>query len=240
MMQPEPGDRRHWDEFRRRPRIFNIGLNKTSTTSFHAAMEVLGFRSLHWGGPTAEQAVERAYASGEPLLTYLDARFDAFSDLGPLTFRYERLDREYPGSRFVMTVRPLEAWIASRRRHVEENVRRQASGDYDGTFLVVEEERWRAQWTSHLEGTRAYFAGRADFLEIDISADPGWEPLCTLLDLPVPEAPFPWANRTDASLVIRAKKLVRRALKQTGRYIAGANKGTNPTKPPISNAAMDS
>ena len=40
-----------------RPRIFGLGLNKTATTSLHRALELLGFRSLHWGGPTVRQTV---------------------------------------------------------------------------------------------------------------------------------------------------------------------------------------
>jgi Sulfotransferase domain len=178
-----------------RPRIFCIGLNKTGTSSFHEAMTILGFESLHFGGSDVHNRVLAAIEAGAPLLSNLDPRFDAFSDIGLLSRRFVMLDRQYPGSRFVFTVRPVEEWIDSRRRHVEHNIARKAAGDYDGTFLVVDEEKWRREWDWQQERVHGYFAGRDDFLEIDFTHGSGWSPLCALLDVPEPSTPFPWANR---------------------------------------------
>jgi len=178
-----------------RPRIFGIGLNKTATTSLDEALTILGFTSLHDGGPEVHDAVKRAIDDGVPLLTNLDPRWDAFSDIGLLSRRFRMLDEQYPGSRFVYTVRPVDAWIDSRRRHVERNVTRKAEGKYDGTFLVIDEEKWRREWDEHAERVHRYFKNRTDFLEIDLTAHGEWEPICTLLDVPVPDRPFPWANR---------------------------------------------
>jgi hypothetical protein len=178
-----------------RPRVFGIGLNKTGTSSFHEAMTILGYESLHWGGPPVHKLVQAALDDGLPLLANLDQRYDAFSDIGLLSRRFKMLDRQYRGSHFVLTVRPIDEWVDSRRRHVENNVRRKARGEYDGTFLVVDEPKWRNEWTSHLANVRAYFEGRSDFLEIDITADPNWRPFCELLGVPEPDVPFPWANR---------------------------------------------
>ncbi len=201
-----------WDEFRRRPRVFNIGLNKTGTTSFAEAMRILGLRTLHWGGPAVERAVRAAFEAEQPLLINLDPRYDAFSDIGDLSRRFRRLDRQYPGSRFVMTVRPLDEWVASRRKHVERNARRQAKGKYLGSFVALDEERWRAQWNTHTTAAREYFAGRHEFLEVDITTDPRWQPLCSFLDLPEPTVSFPCINGADLSLLAMGKNLARRVL----------------------------
>jgi GT2 family glycosyltransferase/glycosyltransferase involved in cell wall biosynthesis len=178
-----------------RPRIFGIGLNKTGTTSLHEALSMLGRESLHWGGPAIRRLVEVSIEMGEPPLSRLDPRFDAFSDIRALSVNFALLDVQYPGSRFILTVRPIDEWLESRRRHVEWNVRRRAAGEYEGGFLTVEEEAWRAEWKQHVDGVRSYFAGRTDFLEIDLTARPLWEPLCELLDIRVPRGPFPWNNR---------------------------------------------
>ena len=178
-----------------RPRVFGIGLNKTGTSSFHQAMTVMGYQSLHWGGPSVRMEVEQSIERGEPLLTRLDPTYDAFSDIEALSENFVLLDAQYPGSRFVLTVRPLDDWIDSRRRHVENNIRRRETGDYQGNFLVVDEDRWRRQWGRHTEAARRYFAGRDDFVEVDITAGAGWEPLCTLLGIAEPAQPFPWENR---------------------------------------------
>jgi glycosyltransferase involved in cell wall biosynthesis len=180
-----------------RPRVFGIGLNKTGTTSLHEALTILGYESLHWGGPALRRLIEVSLETGEPMLSRLDPRFDAFSDIRTLSVNFERLDKEYPGSRFVMTVRPVDDWVESRRRHVEYNVRRKAAGDYDGNFLVVEEQEWREEWETHLVNVRTYFAGRDDFLEVDITNASSWRPLCEVLGVPEPNVAFPWGNRAQ-------------------------------------------
>jgi hypothetical protein len=186
----------------RRPRVFGIGLNKTGTSSFHAAMGILGLRSLHgggtdWGGDRINSEVRENLRAGRPLLSGVDQTIDAFSDLDMLARHFDKLDPQYPGSRFVLTIRPENDWIDSRRRHVERNIERRKAGTYDGSFLVIDEPRWREQWNRHVDRARRYFADRPDFLEIDLTAGSGWEPLCELLDLPVPDEPFPWANRDE-------------------------------------------
>lgn len=178
-----------------RPRVFGIGLNKTATTSLHRALELLGLRSLHWGGPPVRRTVEASLAAGEPLLARLDPAYDAFSDVEPLYRNFALVDRQYPGSRFVLTVRPVDEWVDSRRRHVLRNRERKAAGTYHGTFLEIDEEAWRADWDQHLAAVRSHFAGRDDLLEVDLTRDPAWEPLCSFLGLPPPDLPFPWENR---------------------------------------------
>lgn len=182
-----------------RPRVFGIGLNKTGTSSFHEAMTLLGYKSLHWGGSAVRGAVEAAQDAGRPLLSDLDPSFDAFSDILSLAQGFALLDEQYPGSHFVLTVRPIDQWIDSRRRHVENNQRRKAAGEYDGDFLVVDEESWRTEWTHHVNQVRRYFGGRPDFLEIDLTSGAAWRPLCEHLDLPEPGIAFPWVNSRQAA-----------------------------------------
>jgi hypothetical protein len=110
----------------------------------------------------------------------------------------QHVDAQYPGSRFVLTVRPVDDWIESRRQHVESNVRRKAAGEYHGRFLTVDEAAWRAEWDEHTERVRAYFAGRDDFLEIDLTSSPRWDPICALLGVAEPANPFPWVNRSPS------------------------------------------
>jgi len=145
-----------------RPRIFGIELNKTGTSSFHEALTVLGFESLHYGGPAASAAVPRAIHEEAPLLSNLDPRYDAFSDIGRLSRRFRLLDEQYPASSFVLTTRPFGDWIDSRRRHVERNIDAKEAGKYNGTFLVVDEAKWTQEWEVHMERAHRYFDGRDD------------------------------------------------------------------------------
>ena len=177
-------------------KIFGIGLNKTATVSFHEAMSILGFRSIHWGGPEFKAPIVRAKNASLPLLTDVSPEWEVFSDIQVLTNNFDLLDEQYPGSRFVLTTRPLDDWLDSRRRHVEKNRARAEHGTYSGDFLEIDVDDWTQEYLDHHERVRSHFAGRPDaLLEIDITAGEGWAPLCTFLDVPVPDVPFPWENR---------------------------------------------
>lgn len=175
-------------------KIFCIGLNKTGTVSLHHALETLGFKSLHWGGPKVGNTIREAAEAGRPLVSDFD-EYDAFSDLAVLSKQFEKLDGQYPGSRFILTTRPMEAWVESRRAHVLRNQERKAAGKYSGTFLVVEPDAWREEFVEHHAAVRAYFEGRDDFLELRITEGDGWEKLCPFLGVDVPKEPFPWHHK---------------------------------------------
>lgn len=182
-------------------KIFCVGLSKTGTRSLHDALQLLGLRSVHWGGPelqTAVQrgpeiraAVERALREVRPLLDDLEDA-DAYSDILALSTNFDVLDRQYPGSKFILTVRDLDEWLDSRRRHVEANIARRERGEYAGTFLVVDVAGWTAELVEHETRVRSHFAGRpSDLLVMDIPAGDGWDRLCPFLGLSVPDEPFP-------------------------------------------------
>lgn len=176
-------------------KIFCIGLNKTATVSLHRALTILGYDSLHWGGPETRARVVRAMREEKPLLTYLEDH-DAYSDIQVITNNFDSVDEQYPGSKFILTTRRMSDWLDSRKRHVEKNQQRRKAGTYHGDFLEVDLEMWAAEYQAHHGRVRAYFAGRHDdLLELDITAGDGWEPLCSFLDRPVPDEPFPVENR---------------------------------------------
>ncbi|MBX3286150.1 MAG: sulfotransferase [Acidimicrobiales bacterium] len=179
-----------------RAKVFGIGLNKTGTISLHEALEVLGYRSLHWGGPAVRKLVEGNAEAGRPLLAGIDDH-DAYSDILALSERFDVLDEQYPGSRFVLTTRPVEHWVESRRKHVQRNRERAARGEYAGDFLEIEPDAWRAEFAAHHERVAAYFEGRHDLLVLQIAAGDGWERLCPFLGAPVPDQPFPHRHRAD-------------------------------------------
>lgn len=166
-------------------KIFCIGLNKTGTISLHHAFERLGFRSLHWGGPETKQKISRAMREGRGLVDLLGP-YDAYSDIWGIAQRFGMLDEQYPGARFVLNTRDLDAWLNSRRAHVE----RYETGE------PVDVDGWRSMYLDHHERVRAHFAQRPDdLLEIDVTAGDGYEKLCPFLGVAVPDEPFPWKHK---------------------------------------------
>jgi hypothetical protein len=113
-----------------------------------------------------------------------------------LSDNFDLLDRQYPGSKFILTTRDLESWIESRRHHVLRNVARKQQGQYDGDFLTVDQATWAQQYHEHHARVRAYFADRpGDLLVMDIVAGDGYEVLCPFLGREIPDEPFPWSHR---------------------------------------------
>jgi hypothetical protein len=176
------------------PKLFVIGLPKTGTTSLHFGLRLLGLRSFHWGGSRAYQGVLAALRDGRRLLAAIGEGHDAYSDIETLSVRFDLADLQYPGSRFIFTVRDVDDWIASRRRHVERNERGRRAGTYTGRNLGIDEGAWRAQWFEQYDRVTTWFRGRDDLLVLDICAGDGWEQLAPFLDKPVPDVSFPREN----------------------------------------------
>src|SRR5438105_4549999 len=78
--------------------------------------------------------ITRALDEGLPLLHYVPG-YDAYSDITPITMNFELADRQYPGSKFIMTLRELEPWLDSRTRHVQRNIEAQRRAEYAGNWL---------------------------------------------------------------------------------------------------------
>jgi hypothetical protein len=179
-----------------RPKVFCIGFHKTGTKSLAAALRVLGYRVTGMNAGRDPDIVANAL----PRALALAERFDAFQD-NPWPLLFREMDAHFPGSRFVLTHRAPEAWIASVVRHFgtgDSPMRRWIYGE-DAGSPVGHEARYLARYARHRAEVRAHFRDRpGDLLEIDVTAGDGWAPLCGFLGEPVPDVPFPHANRADA------------------------------------------
>ena len=136
-------------------KVFGIGLNKTGTISLHEALTRLGFRGLHWGGPEVRLQIEAARDEGRHVVGLaVRARLaDVPEGAGPRSL-----------SRFILTTRPLAAWLTSRQNHVERNRARRTAGTYTGDFLDVDLAAWQSEYEDHHSRVHDYFRGRPDLL----------------------------------------------------------------------------
>ncbi len=176
-------------------KIFGVGLGKTGTTSLHFALEALGFRSIHCCFRVLQAISEEREA--ENLLLSLVEDFDAFIDY-PIWCFYKQLDRQYPGSKFILTVRDPDDLYDSTRRHAREYNKRQRAEGGGALWHVLGSRRlFRAACRAHNASVVRHFAGReSQLLVLNIFApgvDP-WLPLCDFLSKTVPKVPFPRLN----------------------------------------------
>lgn len=191
-----------------KPKVFCIGFHKTGTTSLEVALRKLGYRvrgSLGTRDPDiASKVHEMAYA--------MVPAYDAFED-NPWPVLYRELDERFPGSRFILTRRPSEAWIRSQVKDFatsETPMRRWIYGENAGC-PEGNEAVYVARYERHNREVLEYFRGRPDdLLVIDFPNADGWGPLCRFLGHEVPDEPFPHANKASLSRRIknRLKKLL--------------------------------
>lgn len=185
-------------------RVFGIGMHKTATSSLHAAFQILGFDSFHWGAGEAPKIWHEMETNG--VSPTLEAWY-ALSDL-PIPLLYQKLDKAYPGSKFVLTVRDEKMWLKSVERlwSYRYNSTRRLwdiypfsnkihSVLYGQTRFdpVVFLERYRR----HNREVQEHFRDRPnDLLTVSMDGGGDWDALCQFLGVPVPTVPYPAHNIT--------------------------------------------
>ena len=95
-------------------KVICVGIGKTGTTSFAAAMRILGYKHCL---PLGEvRGLLFAYEHGYmwPISRAL-SKYDSFDDM-PWMFLYEKISVKYPNAKFVLTRRiSPESWIESQK-----------------------------------------------------------------------------------------------------------------------------
>jgi hypothetical protein len=148
---------------------------------------------MHRGDARASALVDQAIDDGRRPLSLLGEDFEAYLDVQSIVHNFKVLDREYPGSKFILTTSAdVESWLQSRRRHVEAN---RCNKEYDGPWYEVDEVGWVEEWKAHHAAVLRHFANRPeDLLVFDVRAGHGWERLSPFVGMPEPSRRFPWLN----------------------------------------------
>ena len=179
-------------------KVFGIGLSKTGTTSLARALEILGYNVKDCLGITKYSKGDLSSINETALDTY-----DALTDT-PIPNFYRELDKKYPNSKFILTVRDMDGWLNSCRKQFNKKLAEKRSDAANQLFLelydtvIFEEKKFRTGYQKFTEGVLEYFKDRPnDLLIIDISKGEGWEKLCPFLDKPLQKTLFPKSNVTQ-------------------------------------------
>ncbi len=174
-------------------KIFGIGLSRTGTTSLHMALLQLKKASIHYPLHAASYWLGGDFSQHDPL-----AEYDACLDL-PTSVYFRELDKAYPGSRFILTMRNENQWAASiekffaswpppsQQTQLRDMVRLATYG-----MANFHQERYIRVFNEHNEAVKKYFKNRPDeLLVMDISTGDGWDKLCPFIRMKIPEIEFP-------------------------------------------------
>jgi Sulfotransferase domain len=171
-------------------KVFGIGFRKTATTSLANALTHLGYRVTGPNWVDNPNIAEEVYK----LAFDLANRFDAFQD-NPWPILYKELDRKFPGSKFILTLRPSDEWVRSVVNHFTEEETSMRKWIYGVGRPKGNENVYLARYERHNHEVIEYFKDRGEqLLVLNITAGEGWTKLCPFLDEPIPAIPFPRAN----------------------------------------------
>jgi hypothetical protein len=175
-------------------KIVGVGLGKTGTTTLGAACRLLGFKHKTHDA----KLFDELHRGNKSACLSEVARFGSFEDF-PWNVLYREIDKLYPGSLFILTVRRDAAtWYRSLCAHWERTgdsiAKRHA---YGYVSPIGEKDHHIALYEKHNEEVALWFRDRPDqLLTVCWEQGHGWEELCTFLGRPVPAKRFPHANRT--------------------------------------------
>jgi hypothetical protein len=177
--------------------VFNIGFNRSGTTSLSSALNLLNIRTIHCHlenrKTPLEKVIKQNIKNNQKLFFNLDKKYQGFSDFNGQEF-YRILYKQYPNSKFILTTRPVLDWLNSYITLM--------SKIYPERFNNNEAEKKSYESAIHRyfnigQEIRSFFKNKPDqFLEIKICEGEGWEKLCPFLGVDVPNIPFPWENKT--------------------------------------------
>ena len=171
-------------------KVFGIGFHKTGTTSLNDILTILGYQVL---GISLEARDAWVKEDWEALFKIVD-QYDAFQD-NPWPMLYQKLDRQYPNSKFILTYRPVEDWINSVINHFGGKQTKMRELIYGIADPLGSEDEYKERYEKHNQEVQTYFADRPnDFLLLDWRDNKDWEQICSFLNKTNPQVEFPKSN----------------------------------------------
>jgi len=189
-------------------KVFGIGFHKTGTSTLKASVSMLGYtfapRFRVDGEIIDDDLTSRALQ--------IAATVDAVQD-NPWPLLFRDLDRTFPGSRFILTVRDTDEWWVSLVRHFGGKSTEMRTWIYGVGDPMGHESLYKERYEAHNAAVIEYFADRPDdLLVFAITNGEGWDRLCPFLGEPTLDELFPHRRpRTNDGLGSRIGRRLGRA-----------------------------
>lgn len=171
-------------------KIFGVGLSRTGTTSLSWALLRLGLKVVHF-----PEKIDDVFSHHAATDTRIAAQFDV-------------LDKGFPDSLFILTVRNLDDWLHSMERFWAAYDQFNGSPgmrDFHAQLYGAadfDRDTYADAFVRHVNRVKAHFAARPEvFLQMDICAGDGWAKLSPFLEVPMPSIPFPTERAPGAQAI---------------------------------------
>lgn len=181
-------------------KIVGIGMHKTGTTTLGAALDTLGFRVCGWSPELSEAFLSHNH----DFIWNLVESHDAFQD-HPWPFFYKEIDKRYPNSKFILTLRNEQEWTRSVANFFGNRSTELRKWVYGVDSVRKKKEILLTRFRQHNNEVREYFRTREnDLLEVSLDEGDGWKKICEFLNTEIPNVPFPYENRGAYKLTDKA------------------------------------
>ncbi len=167
-------------------KVFQIGFSKCGTSTLSHFFYVNGVASVHHDFGKLAMSMYHNSREGKPLINPEYEEFYVYTDMermygdppiniGMLMFK--ELDKQYPGSKFILNIRDKQAWLRSRSTHPMNRTKPLTILEVNQRILHKTKEevlaQWSKEWDEHHRAVKEYFKHRPnDLLVFNIETDP--------------------------------------------------------------------
>jgi len=173
-------------------KIFGVGSQKTGTSTLCKMLNILGYETAHWGKHHNVFENPNGIDWNDPLFRNIDA----FADI-PIPKYYKELDRRFPNSKFILTIRNEDEWIESNEAH-----QKWLTNNWSKPLLPSEQFYYGIdkfdktifldKYKKTNEDILNHFKNRPnDLLVFDMSNGFDWKPICDFLNKDIPNKKIP-------------------------------------------------
>lgn len=188
-------------------RIIGAGLGRTGTTSLKSALEFLLNAPCYHMATLFQRPEDVAFwlaaaRGNQPDWSELLTGFSAITDWPGAAF-YQDMMHAFPEAKVLLSHREPTAWLKSCRSTIFPKIM-ETKGEWGDMIRAV----IHGSFCVDMDNDRACLDAYARHAEqvrqtvpaerlIQWTPDDGWAPICSALDLPVPDQPFPHLNTTE-------------------------------------------
>lgn len=165
-------------------KVFQIGFNKCGTTTIADFFAMNGVPTIHHDGGALPISIDRNFKAGRPLLSSRYAKILVFTDMEVVYKEpqvnagaqyFKELDKQYPGSKFILNIRDKNRWLKSRGLQLVEPSHETFLSSSARIQNISEAEMlqtWSVEWDKHYAEVIEYFKNRPnDLLIFNIEHD---------------------------------------------------------------------
>jgi hypothetical protein len=166
-------------------KIVGVGWHKTGTTSLERMLEILGYRVCGFDNTLLDSAIQKDVKT----LFKIASTWDALSDM-PWNIYYKELDKQFPNSKFILTLRKEEGWKRSMINHFGKTKKKSIKWLYGIDDPELDQDGLIPRFKRHNEEVLDYFKEREGDLLVIEWKDSVWKELCWFLGKKTPKFRF--------------------------------------------------